>query len=172
MSDRADTIDGRPEPTATDDGYGASATDERAESTPTDDRTLISPGHAGRVVVGALVVSLYATWMAADLVGRWLLFPVVAVVAGYLLHQRDTSREQLVFVGYTLAGLLVVTPVVVVLPDAVAGFDVGATTMLFMTSNALLFVLFALLAAVVAAVTFRLDRGRGIVQHVRQTRAD
>ncbi len=172
MSDRADTIEDRPEPDATDEHAEPTEADDRPDPTATDRRARISPGHVGGVVLGALAVSLYATWMAADLVGRWLLFPVVAVVAGYLLHQRETGREQLVFVGYTLAGLLVVTPVVVVLPDAVAGFDVGATTMLFMTSNALLFVLFALLAGVVAAVTFRLDRGRGIVQHVRQTRAD
>ena len=172
MSDRADTIDGRPEPTATDDGYSSSSTDERAESTPTDDRTLISPGHAGRVGGGALVVSLYATWMAADLVGRWLLFPIVALMAGYLLHQRETGREQVVFVGYTLAGLLVLTPVIMVLPDGFAGFGVGSATMLFMAANALLFLLFALLAAVVAVVTFRLDRGRGFVQHVRDSRGD
>ena len=172
MSDRADTIDGRPQPDATDDGYGSYATDDRAESTPTDNRTLISPGHAGGVVGGALVVSLYATWMAADLVARWLLFPVVAVIAGYLLHLRRTNREQVVFVGYTLAGLLVLTPVVMVLPDAVAGFDVGSATMVFVAANALLFLLFALLAALVAAVTVRLDRGRGIVQHVRDSRVD
>lgn len=121
------------------------------------------PRHLSRAAVGSLAVGLYATWMAADLVGRWLVFPAVAVLAGALLYGRDGGHEQLVFVGYAFAVLLAVTPAFVVLPDVLA----DGLTMLFMTANLLLVVLFALPAAAVAYVTYRVDGGRGVVQRVR-----
>lgn len=126
------------------------------------------PWHLSRVGLGTLGVAVYATWMAADVLARWLTFPVVAVLAGFLLVDRD-AHEQLVFLGYAFAGLFVLTPVLMVLPDALGEFGEGATTMVFMTANLLLVVLFAVPAAVLAYVTYRLDGGRGVLQRLRDT---
>ena len=126
------------------------------------------PWHLSRAGLGALGVAVYATWMAADVLARWLTFPVVAVLAGFLLVDRD-AHEQLVFLGYAFAGLFVLTPVLMVLPDALGEFGEGATTMVFMTANLLLVVLFAVPAAVLAYVTYRLDGGRGVLQRLRDT---
>lgn len=138
---------------------------------PLGDRDL-DPRHLLGVVLGALVLGGFAAWMAADLVGRWLSFPVVAVLAGVLLFGKESRHEQVVFVGYTIAGLLVLTPVFMILPDALSGsaYGPGAAGLVFMLANAILFLLFGTLAAVVAYATYRYDGGRGLVQRVRAVR--
>jgi hypothetical protein len=132
----------------------------------------VERGHLVRVVLGAVVISLYAVWMAADLIARWLLFPVVAVLAGYLLFERDTAHEQTIFVGYAFAALLLVTPLLLFFPDVTGDFDRSLSSLLFTTANVLLFVLFAVVAGTVTYVTYRLDGGRGVVQRIRDFRAE
>lgn len=128
--------------------------------------------HLSRAVLGAVVISLYAVWMAADLVARWLLFPVVAVLAGYLLFERSTAHAQTVFVGYAFAVMLVVTPVLLFIPDLTGGFDASPSTMLFTTANVVLLLLFAIVAGIVAYATYRYDGGRGAVQRIRDARSE
>jgi len=130
----------------------------------------VEPRHLLGVVAGAAVLALYASWMAADLVGRWLVFPVTAVVAGYLLYGREESGNKAVFVGYGLAAMLAVTPVVMILPDVLGEFTEGPAAMALTVSNLLLVVLFLLPATALAYVTYRFDGGRGIVQRVRGVR--
>ena len=128
----------------------------------------MEPWHLVRVGLGALGVAVYATWMAADVLARWLTFPVVAVLAAILLVDRD-PHEQFVFLGYAFAGLFVLTPVLMILPDALGDFGEGAATMVFVTANLLLVALFAIPAAVLVYVTYRADGGRGVLQQVRDT---
>lgn len=127
----------------------------------------IEPRHLTGIVVGAVVLGWYASWMAADLVGRWLTFPAVTLVAGYLLSGREDGRDKTVFVGYALAALVAVTPLAVVVPDVVGGFTEGPVEMGLTASNAVLFVLFLLPAAAIAYVTYRLDGGQGVLERVR-----
>jgi len=145
--------------------------DETGSAVP-DSTTDVDLRHLSRAVLGAVVVSLYAVWMAADLVARWLLFPVVAVLTGYLLLKRSTAREQTVFVGYAFAVMLAVTPVLIVVPDLTGGFDASLSSLLFTTANVVLLLLFACIAGIVAYVTYRYDGGRGVVQRIRDTRTD
>lgn len=109
------------------------------------------------IVVGALFFGAYAAWMAADFLPRALVFVFVALGVGGMLYQRDDGREQLVYAGYVLAGLLVLTPILMVLPDVVAAgvYGRGAFEMLFMTANFVLFLIFAVPAAVVAYLSYR-----------------
>lgn len=108
--------------------------------------------------------------MAADLVPRWLLFPVVAVLAVFLLYERTAAHEQAVFVGYALAAMLATTPFVMVVPDVTGGFGAGLS-MVFTTANLLVFVIFVLVAGVVGYGTYRLDGGRGVLQRLRNRQA-
>lgn len=127
----------------------------------------VDPRHLSRVVLGAVVLALYATWMAADLVARWLLFPVVALLAGYLLYERRSAHDQTVFVGYALSILLVLTPILFVVPDITGGFDAGLSSLVFTVSNLMVLILFGILAAVVAYATYRYDGGRGVLRRIR-----
>lgn len=123
--------------------------------------------HIAGVVIGAVVLALYASWMAADLVARWLTLPATAVVAGYLLSGRENGGAKTVFVGYALAAMLAVTPVVMILPDVLGEFTEGPVAMGLTAANLLLVVLFFLPAAVLAYATYRLDGGQGIIERVR-----
>lgn len=123
--------------------------------------------HAAGVVVGAVVIALYTSWMAADVVSRTVVFPVVALAAGYLLSRREEPGQKSVYVGYTLAKLVALTPLVFVLPDVSGDFTAGALELALTMSNAILFVLFLLPAGVLAYVTYRADGGRGVAQRIR-----
>ena len=105
-------------------------------------------------VATAAVLGAYAAWITADLLPRWVAFGLVAVVAGYLLAGKPTNRARLRYAADTFAGLLLLTPVLVVLPDALGADRMGvdAVSLVATTANAILFVAFAILAAVVAAV--------------------
>lgn len=129
--------------------------------------------NAAATVAGAVPLALYATWIAADLLARWFVFPVVAVGAGYALSVRPTVREQASYACYALAGLLAVTPVFVVLPDVLSAGEYGTSTssLLFTLGNLFLVVLFALLAALVAYVGYRVDGGRSVLERVRDARS-
>lgn len=105
--------------------------------------------------------------MAADLVPRWLLLPVVGLIAGLVLYRQGSADEQAAYLGYALALLLLLTPVLVVLPDLTAGFAASPGTMLSMASNLLLVVIFGLAAALVAYITYRVNGGPGVSEALR-----
>lgn len=121
-------------------------------------------------MLGAAILSLYAGWMAADVVNRWLLFPIIALLSGLVLYQRCSADAQAVYVGYTLALMLAVTPIVISVADLTAGFDASPAALVITAGNLLLFVIFGTAAAVVAYLTYRFDGGRGVVEAIR-TRA-
>lgn len=121
-------------------------------------------------IVGAVILGLYAAWIAADIVARWLVFLVVALVVGYVLLTKPTVRSQAVYGGYALAALIVLTPIFVIIPDVLSAgtYGVGATGMIFQIANLLLLVVFLIPAAIVAYAAYRLDGGTGVVERVRQ----
>lgn len=127
-------------------------------------------GLLGNAVGGALILAWYATWITADLLARWLIFPLVALLAGYLLYQKDSGHAQGVYFGYRLAVLVLVTPLLLVLPDVLGAeaYGVGGLTLLFTYTNILLGIVFAILAGIIAYVTYRYDGGTGLVARVRR----
>jgi len=111
------------------------------------------------VVLGGLLLGAYAMWITADLLPRALTFIFVAVGVGGMLYRREDGREQLVYAGYVLAGLLFLTPIMMILPDVLAAgtFGVSALSLVFVTVNIVLFVVFLILAVVVAYLSYRLS---------------
>lgn len=144
--------------------------DPQSRGHDTDSTVDIDPRHLAVVALGAVVLALYASWMAADLVARWLTIPLVVVIAGGLLYGRTSASDKLAFVGYALAALLALTPVLIILPDVLGDFTESPVEMALTVSNLLLVVAFALLAALVAYLAYRIDGGRGIIQRVRTDR--
>lgn len=129
----------------------------------------LDPRHVAGVVVGAFGLAFYASWMAADLVGRWLLFPVVALITGYYLYIREEPGDKGVFFGYSLAAMMVLTPILMVIPDIIGDF-VGSPAWAGMASL-VIFILFLIPAGIVAYVTFRYSGGRGVVERIQDRRA-
>lgn len=113
--------------------------------------------------VGAVVLGLYATWITADLVSRWLVFAVVVLGAGYLLLDQPDRRGAIAYAAYVLAGLLAATPILLAIPDVLAAdqFGVGPVALVTTTANAILLVVFLALAAVVGYAGRRIDRVDG-----------
>ena len=120
----------------------------------------LDPGHLLGVLLGSVVLGGFAAWISVDLAGPWLSFVAVATLAAFLLHGSNSRHEQVVFVGYATAGLLVLTPVLMVLPDALSGstYGPGATSMVFTLANLVLVLLFGVLGGVVAYATNRYHR--------------
>lgn len=144
-----------------------------AERSPVGE-TDLEPTRVAGAVLGATLLGMYAAWIAADFLARPLTFLVVAGGAGYVLAGKPDARSQAVYGGYVLAGLLVLTPILMVLPDVLSGstYGPGALGMALLVGNVLLFVLFAIPAVAVAYVAYRLDGGRGVLQRVRNVEAD
>lgn len=128
----------------------------------------IEPRHAAGVALGAAVIAFYTAWMAADVVSRVVVFPIVALAAGFVLSRQTEPGQKSVYVGYTLSKLLVLTPFVFVLPDVSGDFTAGAAELALTVSNLILFVLFLLPAGLLAYITYRADGGRGILQRLRE----
>jgi len=128
--------------------------------------------HLARATAGAFLLGSYASWIAADVLPRVLAFIVAAVAIGYLLFTTHGRRRQAAVGCYVLAGLLVLTPVCVVLPDVLSAsvYEVSAASMVFTIANLLLFVPFAVAATIVTYVAYRLDGGTGILQRVQHWR--
>lgn len=107
-------------------------------------------------VVAAALLGIYATWITADFLPRWLVFGFVLVAGGFSLLTQDTRRARLQNALYALAGLLVLTPILLVLPDVLHADTLGvsALSLAFTVANLLLFVVFAVLAAVSAGVGY------------------
>lgn len=108
---------------------------------------------AGAIVAAGLL-GMYAAWIAADILPRWLTAALVLVGGGYGLLRQETRRARLQNVLYAVAGLLLLTPVLMILPDAIQAdaFGVGVLSIVFMTANVVLFVVFGVVAALVAGV--------------------
>lgn len=108
---------------------------------------------AGAIVAAGLL-GIYAAWIAADILPRWLTAALVLVGGGYGLLRQETRRARLQNVLYAVAGLLLLTPVLMILPDAIQAdaFGVGVLSIVFMTANIVLFVVFGVVAALVAGV--------------------
>lgn len=108
---------------------------------------------AGAIVAAGLL-GVYAAWIAADILPRWLTAALVLVGGGYGLLRQETRRARLQNVLYAVAGLLLLTPVLMILPDAIQAdaFGVGVLSIVFMTANVVLFVVFGVVAALVAGV--------------------
>lgn len=108
---------------------------------------------AGAIVAAGLL-GMYAAWIAADILPRWLTAALVLVGGGYGLLRQETRRARLQNVLYAVAGLLLLTPVLMILPDAIQAdaFGVGVLSIVFMTANIVLFVVFGVVAALVAGV--------------------
>lgn len=107
------------------------------------------------VVVAALLGG-YASWIAADLLPRWLVFGFVLVVGSYGLLTQDLRQARLQSALYTFAGLLFLTPILLVLPDVLHADTLGvsASSLAFTTANLLFFVVFAIFAAVFAGLGY------------------
>jgi hypothetical protein len=108
-------------------------------------------------LVGAGLLGLYAAWIAADFLPRWFTVGLVVLGAGYGLLRQETPRPRLQNALYVLAGLLLLTPVFLVLPDAVNAdaFGVGVLSIVFTTMNVVVFLAFALVAALVAGAAYQ-----------------
>lgn len=115
------------------------------------------------MVVGfAAVLGLYASWMVADFGVRFPAFLVTAVALGYLLYGQATRRTVLAGGLYSLAGLLVLTPVVYELSFVAESGRPGVGSPwqhVLSTADLLLVVVFLVLAAVPALVAYRLTTG-------------
>ena len=109
------------------------------------------------VVLGGLVLGGYAMWITADVIPRALTFIFVSVGVAGMLYRREDGRERLAYAGYVLAGLLFLTPVMLMLPRALSAGEYGrsAFELVFMTTYIAVFVVFLVLAVVVAYLSYR-----------------
>lgn len=121
-------------------------------------------GHISGVVIGAVVVAAYAAWAIGDIVSWWFGFLATALVAGYLLYGREDDRDKLVFVVYSLAGLIALTPVLLFfIPDLLS----DRTEIIFQTISVVFTLLFVTLGGIVGYVGYRLNGGQGVIQRAR-----
>lgn len=135
--------------------------------------TDLDAGHVAAILAGAILLALYATWVTADLLARWLVFPLVALAAGYALSRRPTTRGKAIYVCTVLAGLLVLTPVFVLLPDVLSAgeYGVSPSSMVFTAGALFLVILYGIPAAIVGYVGYRIAGGRGVLTRVRDARS-
>lgn len=147
---------------------GAESTDGESDDVGVADD--VDWGLLGNAVGGALILAWYATWITVELLARWIVFPLVALLAGYLLYQQDTGHDQGVYFGYRLAVLVLVTPLFLVLPDVLGAdaYGVGGLTLLVTYTNILLAIVFAILAGIIAYLTYRYDGGTGLLARARR----
>lgn len=121
--------------------------------------------HGSSVLLGAVAVAAVAAWAAAEVADPLIVFLGVSVMAGYLLDRRAGDRRKLVLVGYAVAGVVLVSPVLYLLPEVLA----GRTSVLGQTMTVVLTRLFVLVAGVVAYGTYLLDGGAGIRAGLRDS---
>lgn len=119
--------------------------------------TDLGVGDAAVTAGCTLVLAGYASWIAADALPRWLAFLAVALGAGYALLRVDDRRTRVGTAAYALAGLLALTPVALIVPDALWADELGvsALSMVLTTGNAILVVVFLALAAAVGYLGYR-----------------
>jgi len=119
--------------------------------------------HISSVLIGAILIGVIAAWVTAALATPLLVFPVAALAAGYLLYERPDDREKLVFIGYVVTGLLLVSPLLFFLPDVIS----GRTVLLGQMMTVVLTRLFLLVTAIVGYIVYRVAGGTGVLQRAR-----
>ncbi len=123
-----------------------------------------SPGTKLLVLALGVVVGLFASWLLADLGGRTISFLLFTAAGTYALYARPTRRDVLIRGLYSLALLLVLTPVMLNVTFLLADYGTGGITdpwrFVFTAADLLFLVVFSVFAAVPAGIAFLLDRRR------------
>jgi len=138
------------------------ATKEEGESSTFEGFPL---GFVARAAVASVFLGAYASWITADLLPRAMTFVFVTVGVGGMLYRQWTEAGDesgsagvgLAYAGYVFAGLLLLTPLMMILPDVVYADAYGGSVVgvFLMTMNIVYFVFFGVLAAVVAYLSRR-----------------
>lgn len=111
------------------------------------------------IAVLAVIISLYASWIMADLVPRLVIFIVAFIFGGYLLYSRVEIRNIVSTFLYILAGLFLITPVMLILPDLANSDMVPGASRLFMDEiTAIIFVVFIVIAGVTMGIGYYVSR--------------
>jgi hypothetical protein len=113
------------------------------------------------VLALAVLLAWYASWLAADLGLGTVAFVLVAAVGAYCLYRQPTRSRVLAAALYALAAMLALTPVFMNLPfhlDAGAYGVENATAFTVRLADAIVLVVFLVLAAVPVAAARRLAR--------------
>lgn len=116
---------------------------------------------AGLALALSLVPAWYLSWLLADVGLRWIGFVLGWTAVSWVLVSREWPRELGIAWLRILAGLLLLTPIFLVIPFVLnAGrFGVGKLAGFVLTeSNLITIVVFALLAAVPAGIAQWLAR--------------
>lgn len=129
----------------------------------------VDPRMIAVTVVGATIAALYAAWALADLLPRWVSGGVIGLVVAITLLGQPSLAKQVGTLGYTLAVLLVLTPLLMLAPDLLTAeaLGVGYGELLFMVSHAILLVIFAVPAGVLAYLAYRVEGGTGLLERLR-----
>ncbi|WP_255196262.1 hypothetical protein [Halorarius litoreus] len=111
----------------------------------------------GVVVVSAAILGFYTSWMTADFRLRTPAFVVAALALGYLLYAQDSRRGVVAGALYSLAALVVLTPLLYELTILLRAANplqhvLSVTDLVFV-------LLFWVVAAVPALVAYRLTTG-------------
>lgn len=117
------------------------------------------PRTAAVVFVFAIVLGWYASWLLADLGLGTVAFVLVAAGSAYGLYRQPTRRRATVRGLSALAALLAATPVFMNLPFLLAAGRYGVGQPAAFTvrlADALVLVVFLIVAAVPAGVAWRL----------------
>lgn len=125
------------------------------------------------VVVATVLGGLFASWLAADFGLRTPAFVVAAVVLGYALYGQPTQRSVVAGSLYSLAALIVLTPVALNLPYVTNGGMPSLAdpwAMVLTVADLQIFVAFLVLAAIPSAVAYGLTNGAAIRARVNEFR--
>lgn len=141
--------------------------------TPEDRLPSTDRRHLLAAALGALVLAAYAAWLLADLVPRWVVGPLVAVGAGLRLAAKSSRRDQAAAVCFALAAMIAVTPIAMVLPNALAAGTYGASPIALTLHVGTLILLFPFLfvAVVIGYVGLRLGGAPGLIARLRGIRS-
>jgi hypothetical protein len=126
---------------------------ETAQTTGLD----VEPRTVAVSVAGAALLGLYGASAAAGVLPRWLVFGAIVLAGGYRLLGLPSDRVRLQYSLYGLAGLLVVTPVLLAVPDALRAdtmAGVGIVTMVFRIGNLILLGGFSVVGSVFAGLGY------------------
>ena len=120
------------------------------------------------VLLASVLLGAFVAWTSADLVGRLPAFTVGAVATAGLLYTRPTRRDVAATACYALAALLALVPLAYELP-ILLGTDAPLAHVLT-TTDLILFLAFASLAAVPTVIGYRIATGPFVPRiHARLT---
>lgn len=123
------------------------------------DKADLSMWEAYGIAVAAVGFGLYTAWIMADFVPHWLVFSVVVVITAWRLLSIDDNSGRYAYGCYTMAALLVLSPLLLIAPGVLSAGDMGVSwwTMVWMEINLVLVVVFLIPAAVFAYLGARYD---------------